>query len=89
MRAIELWATGRRLKLSIRQMLALPRECTRRDLAEARTKLTPYSTTTYAITGPNMSELRCAATTTLDDLVFTKLKIAETLGELEVETEKI
>ena len=26
--AIGLWATGRRLKLSIQQMLALPRECT-------------------------------------------------------------
>ena len=33
-RAIGLWATGRRLKSSIRQMLALPRECTRRDLAQ-------------------------------------------------------
>ena len=42
-RAIGLWATGRRLKLSIRQMLALPHECTRRDLAEARTRLTPHS----------------------------------------------
>ena len=31
-RAIGLWATGRGLKLSIRQMLALPRECTRRIL---------------------------------------------------------
>ena len=40
-RAIGLWGTGRRLKLSMRQMLALPRECTRRDLAEARTRLTP------------------------------------------------
>ena len=46
-RAIGLLA--RRLKLSIPHMLALPRECTRRDLAEARTRLTPYSTTTYAI----------------------------------------
>ena len=34
-RAIGLWATGRRLKLSIRQILALPRECTCRDLAKA------------------------------------------------------
>ena len=57
--------------------------------AEACTRLTPYSTTTYAINGPNMIERRCAATTTLEDLVFTQLKIAETLGELEVETEKI
>ena len=88
-RAIALWATGRRLKLSIRQMLALPRECTRRDLAEARTRLTPYSTTTYAINGPNMIERRCAATATLEDLVFTQLKVAETLGELELEIEKI
>ena len=88
-RAIGLWATNRRLKLSIRQMLALPRECTRRDLAEARTRLTPYSTTAYAINGPNMLERRCAATTTREDLVFTQLKIAETLGELEVEAEKI
>ena len=87
--AIKLWATGRRLKLSIRQMLALPRECTCRDHAEARTRLTPYSTTTYAIYGPNMIERRCAATATLEDLVFTQLKTAETLGELEVETEKI
>ena len=87
--AIGLWATGRRLKLSIRQMLALHRECTRHDLAEAHTRLTPYSTTTYAINGPNMIERRCAATTTLEDLVFTQLTIAETLGELEVETEKI
>ena len=88
-RAIGLWATGRRLKLSIRQMLALPRECTCRDLAEARTRSTPYSTTTYAINGPNMIERRCPATTRLEDLVFTQLKIAETLGELEVEAEKI
>ena len=88
-RAIGLWATGRRLKLSIRQMLALPRECTRRDLAEARTRLPPYSTTTYAINGPNIIERRCAATATLEGLVLTQLKIAETLGELEVETEKI
>ena len=87
-RAIGLWATGRRLKLSIRQMLALPRECTRRDLAEARTRLTPYSTTNYAINGCNMIERRCAATATLEDLVFMQLKIAETLGEPEVETEK-
>ena len=70
-RAIGLWATGRRLKLSIRQMMALPRECTRRDLAEARTRLTPYSTTTYAINGPDMIERRCAATATLEELVFT------------------
>ena len=89
MRAIGLWATARRLKLSIRQMLALPRECTRRDLAEARTELTPYSTVTYAINGPNMIERRCATIATLEDLVVTQLKIAETLGELEVETEKI
>ena len=88
-RAIELWATGRGFKLSIRQILALPRECTRRDLAEARTKLTPYSTTTYAINGPNMIERRCATTITPEDLVFAQLKIAETLGELEVETVKI
>ena len=88
-RAIGFWATRRRLKISIRHMLALPRECTRCDLAEARTRLTPYSTTTYAINGPNMIELRCAATATLEDLIFTQLKIAETLGELEVETEKI
>ena len=40
-RAIGMWATNRKWKLSIRQMLALPRECTRRDLAEARTRLTP------------------------------------------------
>ena len=89
MRAIGLWATGRRLKLSIRQMLALPRECTGRDLAEARTRLTPYSTTIYAINGPNMIERRCATTTTLEDLIFTHLKIAETRGKLEGETEKI
>ena len=88
-RAIRLWATGRGLKLSIQQMLALPRECTRRDLAKARTRSTPYSTTTYAINGPNMIERRCTATATLEDLVFTQLKIAETLGELEVEAEKI
>ena len=44
-RAIGLQAIGRRLKLSIRQMLALPRQCVRRDLAEARTRLTPYVTT--------------------------------------------
>ena len=88
-RAIGLWATGRRLKLSIRQMLALPRECTRHDLAEARTRSTPYSTTTYALNGPNMIERRCPATTRLEDLVFTQLKIAETLGEFEVETQKI
>ena len=31
-RAFGLWATGRRLKLSIRQMLALPRECTHRHM---------------------------------------------------------
>ena len=66
-------------------MLAVPRECTRRDLAKARTRLTPYSTTTYAINGPDMIERRCAATTTLEDPVFTQLKLAETLGELEVE----
>ena len=84
-RAIGLWATARRLKLSIRQMSALPRQCTRRDLAEARTRLTPYSTTTYGINGPNMIKRRCAATATLEDLVFTQLKIAETLGELQVE----
>ena len=88
-RASGLWATGSRLKLSLRQMLAPPRECTRRDLTEARTRLTPYSTTTYAINGPNMIKRRCAATATLEDLVFTQLKIAETLGELEVETGKI
>ena len=61
----------------------------RRNLAEARTRLTPYSTTTYAINGPNMIEWRCTATATLEDLVFTQLKIAETLGELEVEAAKI
>ena len=88
-RPIGLWATCRRLKLSIRQLLALPRECTRRDPAEARTRSTPYSTTTHAINGPNMIERRCPATTRLEDLVFTQLKIAEALGELEVATEKI
>ena len=54
-----------------------------------RARLTPYSTTTYAINAPNMIQLRCAATATLENLVFTQLKRAETLGELEVETEKI
>ena len=83
MRAIGLWTTGRRLKLSIRQILALLRTCMRRDLAEARTRLTPHSTTTYAINGPNIIERRCVATTTLEDLVFTQLKIAEILGELQ------
>ena len=71
-RAIGLWAIDRRLKLSIRQILALLRECTRRDLAEARTRFTPYSTTTDAFNGPNTIERRCASTTTLDDLVFTR-----------------
>ena len=55
LRAIQLPGTGRRLKLSIRQMLALPQECTRRDLAELRPRLTPYSTITYAIYAPNGS----------------------------------
>ena len=88
-RTTGLWATGRRLKLTIRQILAVPCKCTRRDLAEARTTLTPYSTTTYAINGPDMIEKRCAAMTTLESLVLTQLQIAETLGELEVDTEKI
>ena len=88
-RAIGLWATGRRLKLSIRHTWALPRECTRRDPAEARTRLTLYSTITYAINGSNIIKRRCAATSTLEHLAFTQLKIAETLGELEVESEKI
>ena len=87
-RAIGLWATGRRFKLSIRQMLALPRECTRRDLAKACTRITLEATTTYAINGPNMIKRRCAATTTLEDLVLT-FKIVETLGELQVETERV
>ena len=87
--AVGLLATGRRLKLSIRQMLALQRECTHRYLAEAHIRSTPYSTTTYATNGPNMIHRRCAATTTLEDLVSTQLKIVETLGELKVETEKI
>ena len=38
---------------------------------------------------PIMIQRRCAATTTLEDLGFTQLKIAETLGELQVQTEKI
>ena len=88
-RAIGLRATGRRLKLSIRQMFALPRECTRRGLAEARKRLTPYSTTTYAFNGLNMIQQGCATTTTLEELVFTPLKIAKTLGELQVEIEEI
>ena len=87
--AIGLWATSRRLKLSIRQMFVLPGECTRRDFVEVRTRSTPYSTTTYAINGPNLIERRCTATTTLEDLVFTQLKIAEALGEIKVETENI
>ena len=77
------------MKLSIQQMLALPRERTHRDLAEGRTRLTPYSTNTYVVNGPNMIERRCAATTTLEGLVSTQLKIAETLGEPQVQTEKI
>ena len=87
--AIGLWATSRTLKLSMRHMLPPPRECTRRDLDEARTRLTPYSTTTYAIIGPNMIQRRCASTATLEDLVFTQLQIPKTQGELQVETEKI
>ena len=35
-----------------------------------------------------MVEQRCAATTTLGNLVFTLLKIADTLGELQVNTKK-
>ena len=61
----------------------------RRDLAEARTRVTPYSTTTCAIHGRNMIKRQCAATTTLEDLVFTQLKIAETLGDVQVEIKKI
>ena len=56
MRAMGIWATVSRLKLSVRHMLVLQRECTGRDLAEARTRLTPYSPTTYAINGPCMIE---------------------------------
>ena len=70
-------------------MLALPRECTRVVILRKRTRLTPYSTKTYAMNGPNMIKRRCGATTTLEDLVFMQLKIAETLGELQVETQKI
>ena len=80
-RTIGLWATGRRAKLSIRQTLVLPGECTRRDIAEARTRLTPSSTTIHAINGPNMVERR--------DLIFTLLKIPDNLGDLQVEAEKI
>ena len=36
-----------------------------------------------------MVERRCRPTKTLEDLVFTQLKIADTLGELQVDTEKI
>ena len=87
--AIGLWATGRRLKSPMRHMLVLPRECTRRDHAEACITLTPYPTTTYAITCASMIEWRCAAITTLEDLLFTQLKMAETLWELQMETEEI
>ena len=88
-RAIGHWANGRRLNLSIRQKLALPRKCTRLDYAEARTRVTPYSTTTYAINGANIIERWCEVITTLEDLVFTQLMIEDTLGELQVETEKV
>ena len=54
-RTIGVWATGRRMKLSIRQMLALLRGWTRRDLAEARTRLIPYCATTYDTLAPTWS----------------------------------
>ena len=86
--AIGLLASGRRWKLPIRQMLALPRECMCRHLADARARLTPYSTTPYAINGSDMVERRSAVTTTLEHLFFTHLKIGDTLRELQVDTEK-
>ena len=55
-RGIGLWATDRGLELSIRLMLALLRKCTRRDVAEARTRLAQYSTTTYANIGADVSQ---------------------------------
>ena len=54
-----------------------------------RTRLTQHSTRTYAINVPNMVEWRCAATTTLEVLVFAQLKMAGTPGELQAEAEKI
>ena len=44
---------------------------------------------THAINGPNMLERQSTATTTLEDRIFTQLKIANTLGELQVDAEKI
>ena len=61
-----------------------PRGYTHRDLAEARTTLTLFSTTTYAINGPNMPKQWCAAITNFKEPVLTQLKMAHTKGQLTI-----
>ena len=73
--AIRVWKYPLDSNLSIRQTLRLPRQCTQRDLADTRTRLTRYTAETLTVSGGSMHQ-RSAAVTQLKDVVVNQVQLA-------------
>ena len=69
-------------------MYKLPRDSTREDLDRARAALTPYAATRWVLSGRGLHQ-RSAATHTLQDVVYTQLRLAREAEYLRVITQKI
>ena len=66
-------------KLSIRQTLRLPPQCTQRDLRDTQTPLTPYTAEKLTVSGRSMHQ-RSAAVTALKDIVVNHFPVAMAEG---------
>ena len=73
--AIRVWKYALDSNLSIRQTLRLPRQCTQRDLADTRTRLTRYTAETLTVSGGSMHQ-RSTAVTQLQDVVVNQVQLA-------------
>ena len=69
-------------------MYELPRDCTREDLDRAWAALTPYSATTWVLSGGGLHQ-RSAATHKHEDVVYAQLRLARKAEYLTVATQKI
>ena len=79
---------ARSMQLSLRQMLKMPRLCTRATLDRVRGDLTPYKANPCVVQGASISK-RSAGMTSLFDVVTTQISLVEQCGILDVATPPI
>ena len=77
---IRVWKYALDSNLSIRQTLRSPRQCTQRDLADTRTRLTRHTAETLTVSGGSMHQTS-AAVTQLKEVVVNQVQLAIAGGD--------